>query len=124
ASGLGLAPRPCRAPRAGCCPATPCRPVPTPARAQRPAADSSTLFERLAGRELLAPAVVQIAEAERFAARQLQAGQPQRALAAGDIQAIPVGREDLPGRALPCAKRGGMDFHHHTIEAGMADRPG
>src|SRR5690606_15029465 len=109
---------------AGCCRAMPCRRAPWPERGRLPAADSSPSFERLARRELLAPAVVQIAEAQRLAARQLQAGHAQRALAAGDFQSVLVGGDDLAGPALPRADPSGMNLHRRAFEAGVADRPG
>src|SRR5690606_18874812 len=101
-----------------------CRRAPLTARGRRPGAGSSPLFEHLAGCELLAPAVEQIAKAQRLAARQLQASEQQRALTTSDFQAVLAGSDDLTGIALPCANLGCVNLHHCTVEAGMADRPG
>src|SRR5690606_33627963 len=100
-SGRGHVLRPWPGHLAGCCPARPCRRAPLTARGRRPGAGSSPLFEHLAGCELLAPAVEQIAKAQRLAARQLQASEQQRALTTSDFQPVLAGSDDLTGIALP-----------------------
>jgi len=81
------------------------------------------LAEDQAGGELLAAAVVQISEVQRLAAGQLQAGQAQRALAAGDGQPIPARFEDVSRLALPGTEARGVNLQRLAAKRGVTDRP-
>ncbi|MNT60487.1 hypothetical protein D3C72_1980700 [compost metagenome] len=61
-----------------------------------------SLTEHRAAGEFLATTVEQIAEVQRFATRQLQAGQAQGLFTAGDDQAVFAGAEDFTWRTAAC----------------------
>ncbi len=85
--------------------------------------DAGSLAEHRADGEFLAAAVEQVREIQRFTARQLQTGQTQGVLAAGDDQAVLAGAENGPRRALPFGKIGRQYFQGFVVQRAVADRP-
>src|SRR4051812_31416694 len=73
--------------------------------------------------KFLTAAVEQVSEAQRFAARQLQASQAQGALSTGHDQTVLAGAEYRTGLAFAFGDLSGKHFQRFAVEGAVADRP-